>query len=247
MGFEEKAAADGLKDEEKAAADGLNDEEKARAGGLKDEEKAAAGDMEFELDITEDESIESEASFTEYEDIDFAVDEDRKEPAVEEYMLLYSDQLKRTEKMQWMVLVLVLLVFCASYAIIAFTFMMIRMSSAASVTGDMGLFDLVLGLIIPGTLGFIVLVMFLIMRSARRSSIRQMREDVMTDMYSIRSPFLYRTNVCNNARDRAFDLDQIHGAEYDGAITSFEFQDEIFDIPDYYDPPLHEVLDKLTR
>ena len=70
MGFEEKAAAGGLKDEEKAAA-----------GGLKDEEKAPTGDMEFEVDITEDESIESEASFTEYEDIDFAVDEERKEPA----------------------------------------------------------------------------------------------------------------------------------------------------------------------
>lgn len=189
--------------------------------------------MEFDVDIKE------------YEDIDFAVDEDRKESAVEEYMLLYSDQLKRGEKMQWMVLVLVLLVFCAAYAIIAFTFMMIKMGG--TVTGDMGLFDLVLGLIIPGTLGFIVLVMVLIMRSARKSSIRQMRADVMTDMYSVRSQFLYRSNDRNSARDKAFDLDQIHGAEYDGAITSFEFQDEIFDIPDYYEPPLHEVLEKLTR
>lgn len=190
-------------------------------------------------------NLEYEVDVTEAMEFRLDVDESRKEQAIEEYMLLYEDQLKRGDKVQWTVLGLVLLIFLASYWIIGFAFMMIRMSVDAP---GLDVFDLVLGLIIPGVLLFIVAVMVLSVRGARKKAISKMRDGVSTDRYSIADDkMLVRRNDSDNARAKVFTLEDIFSVDHDGLITSFEFLDEIYDVPDYYDPPLYEELEKRTK
>lgn len=190
-------------------------------------------------------NLEFDVDVAEAPEFKFGIDESRKEQAIEEYMLLYEAQLKRGDRPQWTVLGLVLLVFLASYWIIGFAFMMIRMNLDAP---GLSVFDLVLGLIIPGVLLFIVAVMVLSVRGARKKAVSKMRDGVSADRYSIEGDkILMRRNDSDDARAKIFTLKDIFSVDHDGLITSFEFLDEIYDVPDYYDPPLYEELEKRTK